>query len=167
MAAQQGGGSHGQAVRHSQRSHGSGGAGARCRSSPAGASGHAAAHHTFRVTTITTELSQVDVGAKGPSLGDGIVVSAKLLQGRHQVGHQGAVCTTVSLNRQQAQCVATYSFRGGQITAQALVRLGSPAPYLVAITGGTGQYKGAEGQIHVRPATPTNPKGILTFNLED
>lgn len=133
----------------------------------AGASGHAAGHRTFRVTTIVTELSQVDVGAKGPSLGDEIVFSARLLQGGHQVGHQGAVCTTVSLKRQEAQCVATYFFRGGQITAQALVRLGSPAPYLVAITGGTGQYDGAEGQIYVRPATPTNPKGLLIFNLED
>lgn len=133
----------------------------------AGASGNSADHRTFRVTTVITELSQVDVGAKGPSLGDEIVFSAKLLQGGHQVGHQGAVCTTVSLKRQEAQCVATYFFRGGRITAQALIRLGSPAPYLVAITGGTGQYEGAEGQIHVRPATHTNPKGVLTFNLED
>jgi hypothetical protein len=77
------------------------------------------------------------------------------------------MCTTVSLKRQEAQCIATYSFRGGQITAQALIRLGSTAPYLVAISGGTGQYEGAEGEVHVRPATPANPRGILTFNLED
>jgi hypothetical protein len=47
--------------------------------------------------------------------------------------------------RQEAQCVATYSFRGGQITGQALIRLGDPAPYAVAITGGSGKYKGVEG----------------------
>ena len=45
-----------------------------------------------------------------------------------QVGHEGAVCTTVSLQRQEANCVATFSFSGGQITAQALVTLGSKAP---------------------------------------
>ena len=133
----------------------------------AGSSSHAAKDNTFRVTATVTEVSQIDLGAQGPSLGDEIVFSGKLLQGGHQVGHQGAVCTTVSMQRHEAQCTATYSFRGGQITAQALVILGSPAPYTVSITGGTGTYQGAEGQVHVRPATPTNPNGLLTFHLED
>jgi hypothetical protein len=119
------------------------------------------------VIATMTEVSQIDLGAKGPSLGDEIVFAGNLLQSGHQVGHQGGVCTTVSLKRQEAQCIATYSFGGGQITAQALIRLGGTAPYLVAITGGTGRYDGAEGQIHVRPATPANPRGILTFYLED
>ena len=104
---------------------------------------------------------------KGPSLGDEIVFSGKLLQGGQQVGHQGAVCTTVSLQRQEAQCNATYSFGGGQITAQAVFILNSAAPYDVAITGGTGNYEGAKGEIHVLPATATNPNGILTFHLQD
>lgn len=132
----------------------------------ASSSGHTGTQHTFRVTATVTEISQIDLGATGPSLGDEIVFSGKLLQRGHQVGHQGAVCTTVSLQRHEAQCIATYSFRGGQITAQALIILGSPTPYLVAITGGTGSYLGAEGQIHTRPATPTNPNGILTFQLQ-
>jgi len=77
------------------------------------------------------------------------------------------VCTTVSLQRQEAQCNATYSFGGGQITAQAVFILGSAAPYEVAITGGTGNYEGVKGEIHVLPATPANPNGILTFHLQD
>lgn len=133
----------------------------------AGSSGHHGQDRTFRVTATLSEASQIDLGTKGPSLGDEIVFSGPLLQGGHQVGHQGAVCTTVSLARQEAQCIATYSFGGGQITAQTVIILGSTAPYETAITGGTGSYQGAEGQIHVRPATPTNPKGILTFHLED
>jgi hypothetical protein len=134
----------------------------------AGSSGNNDQHSTFRVTAAVTQESQIDLGATGPSLGDEIVFSGPLLQGANQVGHQGAVCTTVSLQGQQeeAQCVATYSFGGGQITAQALVILGSPAPYEVAITGGTGKYEGATGEIHVLPATSTNPNGILTFHLQ-
>jgi hypothetical protein len=116
------------------------------------------------VVAIITELSLVDVGDKGTSLGDEIVFSSKLLQDGNQVGHQGAVCTTVSLERQEAQCIATYSFSGGQITAQALVILGSSAPYLVSITGGAGQYEGAEGEIQVSPVSAT--QGILTFDLD-
>jgi Allene oxide cyclase barrel like domain len=134
----------------------------------AGSSGQAGKNRTFRVTATVTEVSQIDLGAPGPSLGDEIVFSGELLQGGQQIGHQGAVCTTVSLQRQEDQCNATYSFGGGQITAQAVFILGSAAPYEVAITGGTGKYEGAKGEIHVLPATPpANPNGILTFHLQD
>lgn len=135
---------------------------------PAAASpDHAGQHGTFNVTATVTEANQIDLGATGSSLGDEIVFTGKLLQGDHQVGHQGAVCTTVSAQAQEAQCVATYSFRGGQITAQSLIILGSPAAYDVAVTGGTGRYRSAAGEIHVLPATATNPNGTLTFHLEN
>jgi len=134
----------------------------------AGSSGQAGNDRTFRVTATITEVSQIDLGAPGPSLGDEIVFSGQLLQGGQQIGHQGAVCTTVSLKLKEDQCNATYSFGGGQITAQAVFILGSAAPYDVAITGGTGKYEGAKGEIQVIPATPpANPNGILTFHLQD
>jgi hypothetical protein len=57
------------------------------------------------------------------------------------------------VERGEAQCLATYALPGGQITGQALIRLGDPAPYAVAITGGSGKYKGVEGEILVIPAT--------------
>jgi hypothetical protein len=120
---------------------------------------------TFRVGAIVTELSLVDLGDEGASLGDEIVFSGKLLKGENKVGHQGAVCTTVSLQRQEAQYIATSSFRGGHITGRALVTLGSAAPYDVAITGGSGNYEGAEGAIRVGPVSAT--EGRLTFHLED
>jgi hypothetical protein len=131
----------------------------------AGSSGDDHQHQTIRVTAIVTELNLVAVSSKGPSLGDEIVFAEKLLQRGNQVGHEGAVCTTVSLVRQEAQCVATYSFGGGQITAQALITLGSKAPYAGAITGGTGSYEGAAGEVHVSPVSDT--EGILTFDLQD
>jgi hypothetical protein len=135
--------------------------------SPAlGSSGVAAKHRTIRVTAVVTELNLVDLGAQGPSLGDEIVFAEKLLNsGNQEVGHQGAVCTTVSLARHEAQCNATYSFPDGQITAQALIILGSKAPYDAPITGGSGKYQGAEGEIHVRSISATT--GILTFHLRD
>jgi hypothetical protein len=71
------------------------------------------------------------------SLGDQIVFTSQLLKGDTEVGHQGGVCTVTSVARSEAQCNATYSFRGGQVTAQALVNLGNPAPYAVAVTGGS------------------------------
>ena len=51
------------------------------------------------------------------------------------------------------------ALRGGQITGQALIRLGDPAPYAVAITGGSGKYEGVEGEVRVDPASATQPRG--------
>jgi hypothetical protein len=130
----------------------------------AGSTGNAAQDHAIRVTAVTTEQKLLDLGGPGFSLGNEIVFSQKLLQGANQVGHDGSVCTEVSVTRQEAQCIATYSFPGGQITAQALVIFGSTVPYDGSITGGTGKYEGAKGELHVQNVSPT--EGILTFHLE-
>jgi hypothetical protein len=50
-------------------------------------------------------------------------------------------------------CVGTLSLRGGQITLQGLIEVqgeDDPGPFLVAITGGTGKYRGAGGEAKVR-----------------
>jgi hypothetical protein len=99
------------------------------------------------------------------SLGDQIVFTNRLLKGATEVGHQGAVCTVTSAARQEAQCVATFSLPGGQITAQALVHLGDLTPYAVALTEGSGRYEGAEGEIEVQPVSQDS--GIHIFHLKD
>jgi hypothetical protein len=104
---------------------------------------------------------------EGTALGDQIVFTTQLLKGDTEVGHQGGVCTVTSAVRAEAQCLATYVLPGGQITGQALIVLGDPAPYAVAITGGSGKYKGVEGEIRVDPASETQPRGVLTFHLRD
>jgi hypothetical protein len=119
---------------------------------------------TIRVTSITTEEAFVDLGDEGDSLGDQFVASSKYVKDGEQVGHDSVVCTITSLERGEAQCVATAWFRGGQITGQALISFeGEPRP--VSITGGSGKYVGAEGEVHIRPLSET--KAILTFHLED
>jgi type II secretory pathway pseudopilin PulG len=117
---------------------------------------------TFTLVAVTTEQS-----FEGTALGNQIVFTTQLLKGDTKVGHQGGVCTVTSAARVEAQCVATYALPGGQITGQALIRLGDPAPYLVAITGGSGKYEGVEGEIRVIPATETQPRGVLTFHLQN
>lgn len=115
---------------------------------------------TFTVDAVTTEQN-----FEGTALGDQIVFISQLLKGDAEVGHQAGVCIVTSVVRAEAQCVATYVFRGGQITGQALIRLGDPAPYAGAITGGTGKYQGAEGEVRVQPVSGT--RGVLTFHLTD
>lgn len=128
------------------------------------ASGDDGKVRTFRSEALSTEQNFLDLGAAGTSLGDQIVFTTQLLKGDTEVGHQGGACTVASVQRNEAQCVATYSLRGGQITGQALIILGDPAPYAVPITRGSGQYKGVEGEVRVRPASKTHPRGILTFS---
>ena len=72
---------------------------------------------TFRVDAVTTEQK-----FEGTALGDQIVFTSQLLKGDTEVGHQGGVCTVTSVAPNEAQCIATYSLRGGQITGQALDR---------------------------------------------
>jgi hypothetical protein len=125
-----------------------------------GASGDDAKRATFRLLAETTELQ-----FEGTALGDQIVFTNRLLKDGTEVGHEGAVCTVTSVERQEMQCIATFSLRGGRITAQALVRLGDLTPYLVAVTGGSGRYKGVEGEIEVRPVDDRS--GIHIFRLKD
>jgi hypothetical protein len=132
--------------------------------SPAlGSSGDDDGKRTIRVVSVLEEEAFVDLGDKGESLGDQFLFTSKLLKGGDEVGHDAVVCTIVSLERQEAQCVATAWFSDGQITAQVLVNF-AEGPPAVPITGGSGKYKGAEGEIHIRPVTET--KEILTFRLE-
>ena len=110
---------------------------------------------TFTVEALTTEQS-----FEGTALGDQIVFTGQLLKGDTEVGHQAGVCTVTSVARAVAQCIATYVFRGGQITGQALIHLGDPTPYAGAITGGSGKYEGADGEVRVQPVSDI--RGILT-----
>jgi hypothetical protein len=126
-----------------------------------GAAGDKDKRRTFTLEALSTEQE-----FEGTGLGDQVVFTTQLLRGDTEVGHQGGVCTVTSAVRVEAQCLATYVLPGGQITGQALIVLPDPAPYLVAITGGSGKFKGVEGEIHVDPASATQPRGVLTFRLQ-
>jgi hypothetical protein len=119
---------------------------------------------TIRVVAITVEEEFLDLGAEGFSLGDQGVFSENLLKGGEEVGHSGGVCTVTSLEREEVHCVVTAWFEGGQITVQGLIGVASET-FALPITGGSGKYKGAEGEVHVRDVSDT--KSILTFRLED
>jgi hypothetical protein len=72
-------------------------------------------------------------------------------------GHEACMVTfPVTKTRLQLQCDEFLSLRtGGTITAQGIVHLdfakGGPQPATFAITGGTGSYEGARGEIHTKP----------------
>jgi hypothetical protein len=56
--------------------------------------------------------------------------------------------------------------RGGLLTTQALVtfRPGLQPPFTLAITGGTGEYSGASGEVEVRQITGTTEDYIVRLD---
>jgi hypothetical protein len=134
------------------------------------ASGIANKEQTIRVTAVFTEFdASIDVGAPGFSLGDEVVFSGNLLQAGEQVGRVGVVCTFVSTanaDRVEAQCPTTSILPGGQITTQGTI-VNRSLNFTLPITGGSGRYQGAGGQVVSRDSsTPTQPQVELTFHLE-
>ena len=129
-----------------------------------GSSGDDDEGETIRVNSITSEEEFVDVGAEGFSLGDEIVFSTNLRKGGEKVGRLGVVCTFTSLEHEEAECVATAWFRGGQIAVQGLIA-GEPERFVLPVTGGSGKYEGTKGEVHVRQVSDTTE--ILTFHLSD
>ena len=131
----------------------------------AGASGDAT--RWLRVSSFTTEESFVDVGPPNESLGDQIVFATRLMRFGKQVGNLGVVCTITSLRTQAVQCSATARFfnwfqGGGEISVQGLL-LGEPSTFTLPVTGGSGGFVGASGQVHVQQVNPSLE--VLTFEL--
>lgn len=121
----------------------------------------------IRVKSVTVEEQFVDVPPANESLGDQIVFSSRLRKSGERVGDGSVVCTITALRSETVQCVATVQFArwfhgGGQITVQGLL-VGSPTNFTVPITGGSGAFIGAEGELHVRQASPSLE--VLTFEL--
>ena len=134
------------------------------------ASGDTDERQTIRVIAMFTEFdANIDVGAPGFSLGDVVVFSGNLLRNGEQVGRIGVVCTFVSTANQErveAQCPTTSILPGGQITTQGTI-VNRSLNFTLPITGGSGRYQGAGGQVVSRDlSTPTQPQVELTFQLE-
>jgi hypothetical protein len=136
----------------------------------------AAAHgkerqQTLRLVATDVQSEYLDVGAEGPSLGDRLVISETLARRGRDVGTSGVVCTVTGAEPPYEvvtfQCVATLSLRNGQITLQGLIEVQGEddrGPWTVAITGGTGAYRGAGGEAVVRDVSDTKTIYKLRFD---
>jgi hypothetical protein len=118
---------------------------------------------TLRIVAVQIQSDFLDLGAPGPSLGDELVFSESLRRGGHEIGTSGVVCTVTQVTPPYTDvmtlhCVGTLSLRSGQITLQGLVEVqgeNDPGPFTVAITGGTGAYRGASGEAVYRMVRDT------------
>jgi hypothetical protein len=105
-------------------------------------------HRVIHLTGVSVIAEAMDLGEPGLSVGDSIVISDDLFQDGEKVGVHGGTCTVVRVGAVLFHCLVTFSLPDGHITAQGLV---TPdlAEEQVAVTGGTGPYKTAQGELTV------------------
>ena len=119
------------------------------------------ASHTIKFAVAFHEV-QLDLGKKGPSVGDEQIIADSLLDAKgKKAGHDAGVCTLTTLTPPEAACNITFSLPGGEISTQFL---NTPPPRKVtAIVGGTGAYRGTRGEAVI----VEGPKqtGTITFRL--
>jgi hypothetical protein len=126
---------------------------------------------TLRIVADQIQSESVDLGPTGPSLGDEFVFSERLSRHGREVGTSGVVCTVTQFappyDVTQLQCIGTLSLQRGQITLQGLIEvqgMDDPGPFTVAITGGTGAFRGAGGEARIRNVSDTRSIYKLRFD---
>jgi hypothetical protein len=104
--------------------------------------------HVIHVTTQFVQGKSLDVDREGPNptVGDEDVFSNDLYVGNRKVGTDGGVCTLVR-TPSLYHCVSTNALPDGDLTVQLLPDYSQSAPGHFAITGGTGRYRGASGEV--------------------
>lgn len=125
------------------------------------AAGHAtiAAARTMTLYGTALELPHdgiVDVGARGHSVGDEMLIADTLRNRAHaRVGIDRGTCTVIHVSEPitnkstgENSCVGTMALADGTLTFQAIEYFTKSAVD-AAVTGGTGRYLGASGEAHI------------------
>src|SRR5215208_5524327 len=129
---------------------------------------------SLTVLTKTVEQKVVDLGAQGLSQGDMRVLNATLYNesGKEKVGRLDLFCVVTdpadesSEKAHMAECTITYTLAGGEISAQGVDAFpelpGLPSRGVDAISGGTEDYAGVQGEVRFEPRAN---KVISTFHF--
>jgi hypothetical protein len=116
--------------------------------------------------TGSTQLVLAESG-HGP-VGNQFLGTDDLYRNGRKVGDDASVCQFMADLGQAGgrfHCLATLSLPEGQLTAQGLFTQteGGDQPFTVAITGGTGAYRTAHGQVRVVQVSETKRHYILSL----
>jgi hypothetical protein len=117
--------------------------------------GSHAPDRTIKLVEATADLQPtfVDAGKPGPSAGDLAVIHDGVLLNGSPAGGYNQVCTLASLGSSpftsEFECVGSITLDGGTITMAGPL-LPARAEQPAAITGGTGEYRAARGEVVVR-----------------
>jgi hypothetical protein len=117
-------------------------------------------HRALRLTATQIDSAFLDLGDPNLSLGDQIVFSDTLTRRGREVGEDGGTCTVTDITGYDgfmANCVVTLALRRGQITIQGLIAFEEETipDATLAVTGGTGAYRGASGELDYHQVSDT------------
>jgi hypothetical protein len=112
--------------------------------------------------------TQFDIGTPGASVGDVGVFSNDLYDADNAkvVGTDQGWCVTTVVG-QRTECVASFIFVDGSITTAGAVdaAVWGSAEISVAVTGGTGAYRGATGEARVKRVPDQEHQFAFAFDL--
>ncbi|WP_028067252.1 allene oxide cyclase barrel-like domain-containing protein [Solirubrobacter soli] len=127
----------------------------------------ASAHENGKAFEVTGKViappTMIDLGTPGPGVGDQQIISMDVFKGAQKIGSSHVVCVRVRAD--VAQCDNVTHLPAGDIVATGLVTDAQEetSPFIQAITGGTGAYRNAHGQLTVSEAGPQ--PATLRFEL--
>jgi hypothetical protein len=133
----------------------------------------------FDINNTTTDpgfIAAPGTSASAFSQGDQLIVNDQLTvthkrgSGYPIVGHDSGVCTLTRVPEKFARqtlgnCVVTAVVNGSSVTVQGVVRfkMRQPQSAVLAVTGGTGRFRGATGSVDV---SFTKSHKVLAFHLK-
>jgi hypothetical protein len=120
----------------------------------------------LQITSVTAQEAFLDAApADEFSLGDSYVFSEDLFKGTKHIGDAGGECISVRIDGEAgvAKCSETFRLPDGQIVAEGLVNVGA-TEFTWAITGGTGAYRSARGEVNV-VETNDGQNGAFEFRI--
>jgi hypothetical protein len=120
------------------------------------ASGGSGERPTFRLIEVRTQVVPVDLPPSGGSTGDEFILGGNLRNAADmgKVGTSNDVCITLSPNGAPLQCSGVITLKSGTINIAGNAS-GGPN-FKLAITGGTGAYDEARGQLVASPTSNGN-----------
>ena len=117
----------------------------------------------------TIRVTEIDSGGKFISIshtqqggpGDEFIFSANLRSHGHKVGTLDAMCTLILHGK--LQCQGTFKLLGGTLSASALLPANEPdgSTDHIAITGGTGTFRGASGEVDSRSISNNVTRDVI------
>lgn len=127
-------------------------------------------HAVIHLTEKGVQFKELDLGGPVLSLGDEFVFSSNLLDdASHVVGRDGGFCTIVRVDASNgdAHCTATLILGHDQLTAQGIVALSiftQGGRFTNAITGGTGRFRHAHGELQANQLNATTAEFALVLH---
>ncbi|MGZ4591593.1 MAG: hypothetical protein ACXV3C_10060 [Actinomycetes bacterium] len=114
---------------------------------------------TLRLTATPVDFASLDLGAPGDGIGDQIVATDDLTLHGKPAGQAHLACTLMRRagTASTFQCSGVLVLPAGQIAAQGVPVFvdDQPARFSLAVTGGTGAYRTAHGQLMTVELSPT------------